>query len=130
MAEVPIGSALIDNPVSKAPGFQMGNVYVMAGVPSIMRAMFDGIAGDLKGGAKMLSKTVVAYLPEGTVAEGLGRVQDDHPDTEIDRIVPVLQGRQVRLFAGYPGHRSRRIGCGGRGHPPDDPRSRRRAPRG
>ncbi len=96
MAEVPVGSTLIDNPVSKAPGFRMGNVHVMAGVPSIMRAMFDGIAGDLKGGAKMLSKTVVAYLPEGTVAEGLGRIQDDHPDTEI---------------GSYPFYKAGKFGC-------------------
>jgi molybdenum cofactor synthesis domain-containing protein len=83
MADVPVGSSLIDNPVSKAPGFQMGNVYVMAGVPSIMRAMFDGLAGSLIGGKKMASIAVASYLPEGAIAEPLGAIQDAHPTVEI-----------------------------------------------
>ncbi len=83
MADVPVGSTLIDNPVSKAPGFQMGNVYVMAGVPSIMRAMFDGLAGGLIGGKKMESIAVASYLAEGAIAEPLGVIQDNHPNVEI-----------------------------------------------
>ncbi|MBT3991031.1 MAG: competence/damage-inducible protein A [Rhodospirillaceae bacterium] len=83
MADVPVGSTLIENPVSKAPGFQMGNVYVMAGVPSIMRAMFDGLAAGLVGGKKMESIAVASYLPEGTVAAPLGEIQDGHPNVEI-----------------------------------------------
>ena len=83
MADVPVGSILITNPVSKAPGFQMENVYVMAGVPSIMRAMFDGLAQGLVGGKKMDSIAVASYLPEGTIAAPLTEIQDDHPNVEI-----------------------------------------------
>jgi molybdenum cofactor synthesis domain-containing protein len=83
MADVPVGSTLIDNPVSKAPGFQMGNVYVMAGVPSIMRAMFDELASTLVGGKKMESIAVASYLPEGAVAAPLSDIQNAHSNVEI-----------------------------------------------
>ncbi|MEE2999133.1 MAG: molybdopterin-binding protein [Pseudomonadota bacterium] len=83
MADVPLGSTLIENPVSKAPGFQMENVYVMAGVPSIMRAMFDELAQGLVGGKKMNSIAVASYLPEGAVAASLSAIQDQHPSIEI-----------------------------------------------
>lgn len=75
MATVPQGSRLIDNPVSTAPGFQIENVYVLAGVPSIMRAMFDGLKGGLKGGRPVASVTVSTFLGEGTIAKGLGELQ-------------------------------------------------------
>jgi molybdenum cofactor synthesis domain-containing protein len=83
MAEIPVGAELVFNPVSKAPGFRMDNVYVMAGVPSIMRAMFDGFAPLLVGGDPVLSQTVAAELPEGAVAGGLGEIQSRYPDTDI-----------------------------------------------
>jgi molybdenum cofactor synthesis domain-containing protein len=83
MAHVPEGAALIDNPVSRAPGFHIGNVFVMAGVPRIMQAMFDGIKHSLAGGAPMLSRTVTSGLPEGVLAEGLGQLQDRYPDFDI-----------------------------------------------
>lgn len=83
MADVPDGAELIHNPVSRAPGFRMGNVYVMAGVPSIMRAMFDGFAPYLAGGDKVLSRAVACFLPEGTVAKGLSDIQDRHPEVDI-----------------------------------------------
>lgn len=83
MAEIPEGAKLIYNPVSAAPGFIMGNVYVMAGVPSIMRAMFDNIKGELKGGAKILSKTLTVYLTEGQLAEGMTKIQNRFPEVEI-----------------------------------------------
>ncbi len=83
MADVPVGSVLVGNPVSKAPGFRMENVYVMAGVPSIMRAMFDGFAQELVGGDKMESIAVASYLPEGAIAETLSAIQDIHPNVEI-----------------------------------------------
>jgi len=83
MADVPVGSVLVGNPVSKAPGFRMENVYVMAGVPSIMRAMFDGFAQELVGGDKIESIAVASYLPEGAIAEPLSTIQDDHPNVEI-----------------------------------------------
>ncbi len=83
MAEVAEGSILIDNPVSKAPGFQIGNVFVMAGVPRIAQAMFDGIAARLKGGPVVQSRTVTCGLGEGVIANGLGAIQVDFPDVEI-----------------------------------------------
>jgi molybdopterin-biosynthesis enzyme MoeA-like protein len=69
--------------ISAAPGFQIGNVYVLAGVPSIMRAMFEWLRPQLTGGAKVLSRTVTADLPEGRIAEGLTALQDRYADTEI-----------------------------------------------
>lgn len=83
MADVPANAELIDNPVSGAPGFRLGNVYVMAGVPRIMQAMFDGFRHELRGGLPMLSRTVVARLGEGTIAAGLGKIQEAHPKVEI-----------------------------------------------
>ncbi len=83
MAHVPEGAALIDNPVSAAPGFRMGNVFVMAGVPSIMRAMFDGVKGTLVGGRPVLSLTVSAHLGEGIIAAGLGALQQRYTDLDI-----------------------------------------------
>jgi molybdenum cofactor synthesis domain-containing protein len=83
MAEMPEGAELIDNPVSMAPGFHIGNVIVLAGVPRIMQAMFDGFRHRLKGGAPMLSRTVVAHVPEGKVAARLGAAQAAHPGVEI-----------------------------------------------
>ncbi|MSP80474.1 MAG: competence/damage-inducible protein A [Rhodospirillales bacterium] len=83
MATLPEGAELIDNPVSAAPGFRIGNVMVLAGVPRIMQAMFDGFRHRLKGGAPMRSRTVLAYVPEGQMAAGLGAVQTAHPSVEI-----------------------------------------------
>ncbi|MDX1975585.1 MAG: competence/damage-inducible protein A [Rickettsiales bacterium] len=83
MAHVPKGAALIPNPVSAAPGFQVDNVYVMAGVPSIMQAMFDHIRPSLKGGAKTLSRSLSAYVTEGAIADSLTALQQRHPEVEI-----------------------------------------------
>jgi molybdenum cofactor synthesis domain-containing protein len=83
MANVPEGGTLIDNPVSGAPGFQIGNVFVMAGVPAIMQAMLQSAKHRLVGGAPMLSRLVATDLPEGRIAEGLGALQDRHPEVEI-----------------------------------------------
>ncbi len=83
MTLIPEGGSLIDNPVSAAPGFQIGNVFVMAGVPTIMQAMFDGLTHRLVGGAPLLSRTVRTTLSEGMLAAGLGELQDRSPDVEI-----------------------------------------------
>jgi molybdenum cofactor synthesis domain-containing protein len=98
MAHVPEGATLIDNPVSAAPGFQMGNVYVMAGVPSIMRAMFDGLKGRLAGGRPVLSRTVSAFLGEGTIAKDLGQLQDRFADLEIGSYPFFRQNRYGASF--------------------------------
>ncbi len=83
MANTPQGATLIDNPVSIAPGFRIGNVFVMAGVPAIMRAMFDGIKGSLRGGAPVRSATVPAFIAEGTIAHDLGALQARFPGLDI-----------------------------------------------
>jgi molybdenum cofactor synthesis domain-containing protein len=84
MARIPAGAALVENPISKAPGFRVGNVIVMAGVPSIMQAMLDAVAPTLTTGAKMLSATVEAgKLPEGIYAADLGAIQKAHAGVVI-----------------------------------------------
>ena len=93
MAHVPEGATLIDNPVSVAPGFQIGNVYVLAGVPAICRAMFDGLKGRLKTGDKVLSVTISGHVGEGVIAKGLGELQQRYPVLEIGSYPFFRQGR-------------------------------------
>jgi molybdenum cofactor synthesis domain-containing protein len=83
MARIPAGADLIVNKVSSAPGFKIGNVHVMAGVPSIMQAMLDEVAPTLKTGIKMLSETVRAELREGDIGTPLGEIAKLHPDVTI-----------------------------------------------
>ena len=93
MADMPEGAELIDNPVSRAPGFRIENVFVLPGVPSIMQAMFDGFKQDLAGGDPVISRTITVFLPEGVMAEPLGRLQNSHPDSEIGSYPFVRQGK-------------------------------------
>ncbi|WP_417680538.1 competence/damage-inducible protein A [Roseibium sp.] len=93
MARIPDGADLIHNSVSKAPGFRIGNVHVMAGVPSIMQAMLDAIAPTLKTGRKMLSRTVDADLPESRIAERLRDIQNEFPETLIGSYPRTTDGR-------------------------------------
>jgi molybdenum cofactor synthesis domain-containing protein len=84
MATMPRGASLIDNALSVAPGFQIGNVYVMAGVPRVMQSMFEWLAPKLKGGPKIQSRAVHAIgLPEGLIAEGLAAVQARYPQLDL-----------------------------------------------
>ena len=84
MATMPRGATLIENSISVAPGFQMGNVYVMAGVPRVMQSMFEWLAPRLEGGEKIEMRAVhVLGLPEGLIAEGLGEVQKRYPDLDL-----------------------------------------------
>ena len=83
MARIPHGAALIANPVSGAPGFHIGNVFVMAGVPMVMRAMMEQIAPQLPRGTAVISVTVEANVPEGVIAPGLAQLQKDHPNVAI-----------------------------------------------
>ena len=83
MARMPEGAALIDNPVSKAPGFQIGNVFVMAGVPKIMNAMMDDVAKRLTRGVPMLSRNVEFRGGEGDAAKPLGEIQKAFPAVVI-----------------------------------------------
>ena len=83
MARMPVGAEHIDNPISIAPGFRIGNVHVMAGVPAIFQAMLDNVVPTLKGGAKLLSAAVHCPYGEGTIGGPLGEIQKRHPDTII-----------------------------------------------
>lgn len=83
MADVPEGASLIDNPVSRAPGFQVENVIVLPGVPAIMRAMFDGLRPRLKGGASVRSRTISSFTTEGVIAARLSAIQVEHTVVEI-----------------------------------------------
>ena len=76
MARIPDTADLIDNPVSKAPGFHIGNVFVLAGVPMIMQAMLDSLRHKVHGGAKLLSASVGGAVAEGLVAAPLGALQE------------------------------------------------------
>jgi len=84
MATMPRGAALIDNPISIAPGFSIGNVHVMAGIPRVMRAMFEALAPRLAGGPPVASRAVHAVgLAEGRIAEGLAAIQARFPALDI-----------------------------------------------
>jgi molybdenum cofactor synthesis domain-containing protein len=76
MAKTPRGAKLIPNPVSIAPGFISKNVYVLAGVPEIMRAMIDHVARTLKGGDVVHSKIITCRFPESVIAYDLANIQD------------------------------------------------------
>jgi len=83
MARAPAGAELIPNPSSGAPGVRMGNVYILAGVPNIAKAMLAALDGKLQGGKPMLSATVRAHAAESDVAELLREVQGEHPGVSI-----------------------------------------------
>ncbi len=83
MARIPDGAALIDNPVSTAPGFTIENVHVMAGVPSVFRAMVDSVLPGLTGGQPLISDTLRIERPEGEIAGPLGEVAKAFPDLSL-----------------------------------------------
>ena len=83
MARIPQGAALVENKISAAPGFWLGNVIVMAGVPSIMQSMLDAVSGKLTTGAKMLSETVRADAREGDIGTPLGEIAKANPEVII-----------------------------------------------
>lgn len=83
MARIPKGAALVKNKVSTAPGFWLGNVIVLAGVPAIMQAMLDEAAPKLKTGVKMMSETVRADAREGDIGTELGEIAKANPEVTI-----------------------------------------------
>lgn len=94
MADIPVGAALIDNPVSNAPGFQLDNVFVLAGIPAIMEAMFEGITHRLIGGPPILSRTVsTSLVAESTLAAGLEGIQARYPQVSIGSYPYVWHGK-------------------------------------
>jgi molybdenum cofactor synthesis domain-containing protein len=93
MADIPEDATLIYNPVSAAPGFILENVHVMAGVPRIMQAMFNGIKDTLNGGTPMLSESLSIFVPEGNMATPLTQIQEDFPETEIGSYPLIKDGK-------------------------------------
>lgn len=83
MARIPAGAALIENSVSKAPGFMIGNVIVMAGIPAIMQAMLHAVTRSLQTGAKLFSQSLRVNAPEGMVAGPLAECQRAFPDVAM-----------------------------------------------
>ena len=83
MANTPEGAELIDNPVSGAPGWQIENVFVFAGVPKIMQAMFESMTHRLTGGEPLRERSVIVDIGEGTLAAALAEIQDRHMDLSI-----------------------------------------------
>ncbi|MFV3076532.1 competence/damage-inducible protein A [Niveispirillum fermenti] len=93
MANTPDGAVLIDNPVSTAPGFQIGNVFVLAGVPIIMQAMLTGIGDRLVGGPVVRTRSVLSGVPEGTFADGLRGLAVEHAGVDIGSYPAFRQGK-------------------------------------
>jgi len=83
MARIPFGASLVKNKVSAAPGFQIGNVFVMAGVPMIMRAMLEDIAPRLSRGQVVHTVTISAPIGEGTIAAALAKLQAESPTVSL-----------------------------------------------
>lgn len=83
MARIPDGATLIDNPVSVAPGFLLVNVHVMAGVPSVFKAMVASVLPTLTGGAPLLSQTLRVDRGEGDIAGPLATLAQDYPELSI-----------------------------------------------
>lgn len=83
MARAPEGASLVDNPVSIAPGLKIENVYVLAGIPRIMRAQFGSLSHELVGGLPLISRSLPVALPESVVAPGLTALQERYPEVEM-----------------------------------------------
>jgi len=83
MARVPQGAELVENTTGGPPGFCIGNVYVMAGIPRVMQAMLGSLDGKLKRGPVVRSRSVTAYLGESQIAQALGKIQDDFPGVDL-----------------------------------------------
>ena len=83
MAQMPAGALLVKNPHSGAPGFQMDNVFVLAGIPSVMQAMFDALAPQLRHGKPIMSRTLKTDRRESQIAAGLARIQATYPDISV-----------------------------------------------
>ena len=94
MSRMPMGADLIENPISRAPGFRIGNVFVLAGVPAVMQAMLDFAVKSMKTGAVMLVETIAAgAVPEGLYGEPLGAIAAGHPNVAIGSYPSFKDGR-------------------------------------
>ena len=110
MARIPDGAALIENPVSAAPGFSLGNVHVMAGVPSVFEAMVASVLPTLTGGAPLISRTLRVDEPEGEVAAVLNGVVGDHADLSFGSY-PFIAGQVYGTRIVIRGTDEERIGA-------------------
>jgi molybdenum cofactor synthesis domain-containing protein len=94
MARIPAGADLIDNPISKAPGFRIGNVFVLAGVPSVMQAMLDSAVKFMRTGAVMQVETIEAGpVPEGRYGAPLREIAAANPEVSIGSYPSFKDGR-------------------------------------
>jgi molybdenum cofactor synthesis domain-containing protein len=94
MARIPDGADLIANPVSKAPGFRIGNVIVLAGVPSVMQTMLDDAARGLETGRKIIAETIeAANIPEGLYGGPLAKIAAEHDGVTIGSYPSFSEGR-------------------------------------
>ncbi|MCI4663262.1 MAG: competence/damage-inducible protein A [Neomegalonema sp.] len=91
MARIPDGALLIDNPVSRAPGFTLANVHVLAGVPIVFKEMLESLRPSLKGGPVTLSWSIRSNAPEGDLAAGLAEIDSGLPDVTVG-VYPFYRG--------------------------------------
>ena len=94
MARVPQGASLIANPRSGAPGIRIGNIFILAGVPSIAAAMLEALTGTLAGGRRMLARTIGCWGAESEVADLLRETEARHPLCRIGSY-PFFRGGQT-----------------------------------
>lgn len=92
MARIPDGATLIDNPVSGAPGFSIGNCHVMAGVPNIFQAMVTGLLLRLTGGQPLMSRNWMVMVPEASIADQLRALAETHPEVSFGSYPFVQEG--------------------------------------
>ncbi|MCY3818021.1 MAG: molybdopterin-binding protein [Gammaproteobacteria bacterium] len=95
MARIPEGATLVDNPTGGPQGFRIDNVFVMAGIPSVMQAMLSTVGGEIEGGDIVRSRSVTAYLGESQIAAALADIQTRYPNVDL---------------GSYPFYRSERYG--------------------
>lgn len=93
MARTPVGATLVANPLSKAPGFRMENVFIMAGIPRVMHVMLENAIPLLEGDRPVLSRSLGVHLPEGRFGTPLTAVQADFPDVSIGSYPFQREGR-------------------------------------
>jgi molybdopterin-biosynthesis enzyme MoeA-like protein len=93
MARVPLGAGLIENTTGGPPGFYMENVYVMAGIPAVMRGMLGSLAGKLQGGAVQQSRQVTVFLPESAIATPFAQLQALYPSIDMGSYPLTREGR-------------------------------------
>src|SRR5690606_37647258 len=101
----------IDNRLSHAPGFRIDNVFVLAGIPSVARAMFEAVVPQLSRGAAIQSRAIDVFLREGDIAGPLERIADANPEVEIGSYPFSRDGRfgATLVVRGTDGETVRRV---------------------